>query len=87
MGDSRHEKRIRVYSNCDEVELFNDVQSESLGRLGKGPIGTHFEWNNVNIKYNVLHVVGYVDGKPVAEDCIVLDHLPRSLISIGFIRI
>jgi hypothetical protein len=69
---------IRVYSNCDEVELFNDVQSESLGRLGKGPIGTHFEWNNVNIKYNVLHVVGYVDGKPVAEDCIVLDHLPRS---------
>jgi hypothetical protein len=69
---------IRVFSNCDEVELFNDVRSESLGRLKKGPIGTHFEWNNVTIKYNVLYAVGYVNGKPMAEDYIVLDHLPKS---------
>lgn len=69
---------IRVFSNCDEVELFNDIQSESLGRLKKGAIGTHFEWNNVNIKYNVLYAVGYVDGKRMTEDYIVLDHLPKS---------
>lgn len=69
---------IRVFSNCDEVELFNDVKSESLGKLKKGGIGTHFIWNNANIKYNVLCAVGYVDGKPVAEDCIVLDNLPKA---------
>ena len=69
---------IRIFSNCDEVELFNDVKSESLGRKKRGPKGTHFIWNKVDIKYNVLYAVGYVDGKPVAEDCIVMDHLPES---------
>jgi len=69
---------IRVFSNCEEVELFNDVKSVSLGRKKRGAKGTHFIWNKVDIKYNVLYAVGYVDGKPVAEDCIVLDHLPES---------
>ena len=69
---------IRVFSNCDEVELFNDVKSESLGRRKKDGMGTHFIWNGVNIKYNVLYAVGYVDGKPVAEDYIVLDNLEKS---------
>lgn len=69
---------INVYSNCDEVELFNDVSSESLGRKKRGPIGTHFKWDNVNIRYNVLYAVGYVDGKTVAEDYIVLDNLAQS---------
>lgn len=69
---------IRVFSNCEEVELFNDVKSVSLGRRKRGPKGTHFVWNRVNIKYNVLYAVGYVDGKPVTEDYIVLDHLPES---------
>lgn len=69
---------INVYSNCDEVELFNDVSSESLGRKKRGPIGTHFKWDNVNIRYNVLYAVGYVDGKTVAEDYIVLDKLAQS---------
>jgi len=69
---------IRIFSNCEEVELFNDVKSESLGRQKKGSKGTHFEWNNANIMYNVLYAVGYVGGKAVAEDCIVLDNLPQS---------
>ena len=69
---------IYVYSNCDEVELFNDVNGSSLGRKKKNGIGTHFQWDNVNIRYNVLYAVGYVNGKAVARDTIVLNHLAQS---------
>lgn len=69
---------IIVYSNCDEVELFNDVNSISLGRKKRGGIGTHFQWDGVNINYNVLYAVGYVDGKAVAKDIIKLNHLPEA---------
>ncbi|PTQ95760.1 glycosyl hydrolase family 2 [Mucilaginibacter yixingensis] len=69
---------INIYSNCDEVELFNDVRSASLGRKKRGGIGTHFMWNKVDIKYNVLYAVGYVNGKEVAHDEIVLNHLPQA---------
>lgn len=67
---------INVYSNCDEVELFNDVDGEPVGKRTRNGIGTHFQWNKVDIKYNVLYAVGYVNGKPVANDYIVLNHLP-----------
>tara|TARA_R110002050_G_scaffold53118_2_gene120858 strand:- start:105751 stop:109290 length:3540 start_codon:yes stop_codon:yes gene_type:complete len=70
---------IDVYSNCDEVELFNDVDNASLGKLkNPGVIGEHFQWNNVDIKYNVLYAIGYVKGKPVAKDYIVLNNLPKA---------
>ncbi|MEO6230532.1 MAG: malectin domain-containing carbohydrate-binding protein [Ferruginibacter sp.] len=69
---------INVYSNCDEVELFNDINGSSLGRKKKQGIGTHFQWNKVNIQYNVLYAVGYVNGKAMARDTIVLFHLPQS---------
>lgn len=69
---------IDVYSNCDEVELFNDVNNESLGKLKNPGIGQHFQWNNVRINYNVLYAVGYVDGKAVAKDYIVLNNLPKA---------
>lgn len=69
---------ITIYSNCDEVELFNDVNSTSLGKRKRGGIGTHFQWDGVNIKYNVLYAVGYVNGKAVAKDYIVLNHLPKA---------
>ncbi|MFD2287701.1 malectin domain-containing carbohydrate-binding protein [Pedobacter petrophilus] len=69
---------IVVYSNCDEVELFNDIDGESLGKQKRGVTGTHFQWNNPNIKYNVLYAVGYVNGKAVAKDQIVLNNLPES---------
>jgi hypothetical protein len=69
---------IVVYSNCDEVELFNDVRSQSLGRKKRGGVGTHFTWDDVNIQYNVLYAVGYVNGKEVARDYIVLHHLPQA---------
>jgi beta-galactosidase len=69
---------IYVYSNCDEVELFNDINGSSLGKRKKNGIGTHFQWDNVNIQYNVLYAVGYVKGKAVVRDTIVLHHLPQS---------
>ncbi|MBP6432130.1 MAG: DUF4982 domain-containing protein, partial [Ferruginibacter sp.] len=69
---------IIVYSNCDEVELYNDLNGSSLGRKKKNGIGTHFEWDSADIKYNVLSAVGYVDGKVAATDIIVLNHLPQS---------
>lgn len=69
---------IAVYSNCDEVELFNDVNAASLGRKNYSGIGTHFQWDGVDVRYNVLYAVGYVDGKAVAHDYIVLHHLPQA---------
>ncbi|MFV0541520.1 MAG: malectin domain-containing carbohydrate-binding protein [Aestuariibaculum sp.] len=69
---------IDIYSNCDEVELFNDVDNVSLGRLKHPGFGRHFQWNDVDIKYNILYAIGYVDGKPVAKDCIVLSNLPEA---------
>ncbi|MCC3160379.1 DUF4982 domain-containing protein [Hymenobacter sp. 15J16-1T3B] len=67
-----------VYSNCDEVELFNDVDAVSLGRKPRGAFGTHFQWDGVDVRYNVLQAVGYVAGKPVTRDVIVLHHLPQA---------
>ena len=69
---------IFVYSNCDEVELFNDVRSHSLGRKKRGGIGTHFQWDGVDVSYNVLYAVGYVNGKEVARDVVLLHHLPQA---------
>lgn len=67
---------IIVYSNCDEVELFNDMEAASLGKRKRNGTGTHFQWDGANIRYNVLYAVGYVNGKAVARDTIVLHHLP-----------
>lgn len=69
---------IYVYSNCDEVELFNDINNLSLGKRKRNGIGTHFQWDKVNIQYNLLYAVGYVNGKAVARDTIALNHLPES---------
>ena len=69
---------IYVYSNCDEVELFNDIDNASLGKQKRNGVGTHFQWDKVNIQYNVLYAVGYVNGKAAARDIIVLNHLPSS---------
>lgn len=69
---------IVVYANCDEVELFNDVNGASLGKQKRKGIGSHFQWNNVDIRYNVLYAVGYVNGKAVAKDVVVLNSLPAA---------
>ena len=69
---------IYVYSNCDEVELFNDIDNASLGKKKRNGIGTHFQWNKTEIKYNVLYAIGYVNGKAAVRDTIILNHLPSS---------
>ncbi|OMQ10360.1 malectin domain-containing carbohydrate-binding protein [[Flexibacter] sp. ATCC 35103] len=69
---------IDVYSNCDEVELFNDVNKISLGKLKNPGLGEHFQWNNVHIQYNVLYAVGYVNGVVVAKDYIVMNTLEKA---------
>lgn len=69
---------ITVYSNCDEVELFNDVDAASLGKRKRGKTGTHFTWDKANIQYNVLYAIGYVDGRAMVRDTVVLNHLPKS---------
>ena len=69
---------VVVYSNCDEVELFNDVNGKSLGRQQSKGRGRHFQWNKIDIQYNVLYAIGYVNGKAVAKDVIVLQNLPES---------
>lgn len=67
---------IVVYSNCDDVELFNDFKTASLGRRTRNGRGTHFQWDGVEVRYNVLYAEGRVAGKVVATDVIVLNHLP-----------
>lgn len=69
---------IIVYSNCEEVELFNDINHQSLGRRKRQGIGTHFQWDGVNIQYNVLYAVGYINGKAVARDQLILHYLPKA---------
>jgi len=69
---------IVVYSNCDEVELFNDVNALSLGKRKRKGIGTHFQWDSINIQFNVLYAIGHVNGREVAKDYIVLNHLPAA---------
>ncbi|WP_207535224.1 malectin domain-containing carbohydrate-binding protein [Desertivirga arenae] len=69
---------IVIYSNCDEVELFNDIDKSSLGKRKRSGVGTHFQWDGVEINYNVLQAKGYVNGKEVASDLVVLHHLPAS---------
>ena len=69
---------IEVYSNCEQVELFNDIDNRSLSKRTKAGVGVHFQWDNVDIRYNVLYAVGYQNGKAVARDTIVLNNLPES---------
>ncbi len=67
---------IVVYSNCDEVELFNDIGGHSLGVRQRGAMGTHFQWDDVEVRFNVLYAEGRVGGKVVARDAIILRNLP-----------
>jgi beta-galactosidase len=67
-----------VYSNCDSVELFNDWNRVSLGMRRQPGKGKHFQWDDTEIRYNLLLAVGYKDGMPTVRDYIVLNNLPEA---------
>ncbi len=67
-----------VYSNCDEVVLYNDIEKIEIGRERHQGIGKHFTFKNIDIKYNVLLAVGYVNGKAVAKDVVRLYNFPTA---------
>lgn len=69
---------VRVFSNCEEVELFSGVREKSLGRLKNPGRGKHFVFNQIDVQNNVLYAVAYQHGKEVAHDVIVLHHLPEA---------
>lgn len=72
----RRRANIEAYSNCDSVLLYNDMADTGfLGRKKNNGVGTHFIWENRDIRYNVLRAVGYYEGKPVCEDILVLQGL------------
>ncbi len=78
---SARKATIEVYSNCDSVALYNDAAPSAFAYLGtrvNRGIGTHFEWKDAYVQYNVLRAVAYRGGKAVAEDVIVLDNLKRA---------
>lgn len=79
--EGRRRATVEAYSNCDSVLLYNDVadaKESFLGRKKNNGIGTHFMWENRDIRYNVLCAVGYYNGKPVAEDVLVLKGLEQA---------
>ncbi len=67
---------LEVYSNCDEVELFNGAGTRSLGVRQQGGAGVPFRWDDVEITTNVLYAEGRLAGKTVARDAIYLKNLP-----------
>ncbi|WP_324757231.1 malectin domain-containing carbohydrate-binding protein [Sphingobacterium thalpophilum] len=69
---------IRIFSNCEEVELFNDLGTLSLGRKPHPGFGRHIEFDAVDIRYNVLYAEGRIAGKIVSRDTIILENLPAS---------
>ncbi|MDR0711143.1 MAG: beta galactosidase jelly roll domain-containing protein [Prevotellaceae bacterium] len=74
---------IVVYSNCDEVALWNDTALVGVQKHS-GEKGTHFTFSGAAITSNLLHAYGTVNGdkKPAASDAVLLHHLPKAS-SIG----
>jgi beta-galactosidase len=72
-------KDIWAYSNCDSVALYNDYGKTLLGTSIKnaGPRGdTRFQWDSINVQYNVLYAEGWYKNQIVARDTLILKNLP-----------
>ncbi|MBD3421747.1 MAG: DUF4982 domain-containing protein, partial [Chitinivibrionales bacterium] len=72
-------KPVWAYSNCDSVELFNDLGTISFGKRARtgGERGdTRFQWDSADVRYKVLYAEGSIDGQVVARDMIILENLP-----------
>ena len=69
-------RKIRVFSNCEEVELFNGVGVRSLGTRRNPGRGQHFIWEGIEPATNTLYAVGRNLGQFAACDLMVFEHLP-----------
>lgn len=72
-------KDIWVYSNCDSVQLYNAYDGLPLGMRTKdaGPNSdTRFQWDDADVKYNILYAEGWYNNQIIARDTIILENLP-----------
>jgi beta-galactosidase len=67
---------IVVYSNCDEVELYDNDYMHLLAKQKRDSSRKCFVFDSVNILSNILHAVGYIDGRPFSEDSIRFFNFP-----------
>jgi beta-galactosidase len=75
---------VRVFSNCDEVELFVDGQSVGRQKPDISPLTTNlnhppFTFNAICTKPGTVKAVGYWDGKAVNEQTISTPSAPVRL--------
>ena len=73
--DSEKEKSIKVYSNCDEVELF--LNEESLGKK-QMEVNGHLEWK-VNYSPGVLKAVGSDEGEVIITRKVETTGIPNKI--------
>lgn len=76
----RYKHDIHLYSNCDSVRVYNDAwKKHYLGTAVNPRVkGEHLVLPQVRVIYNTLLAVAYQDGKPVAEDIVLYQHLPQA---------
>ncbi|MBN1950181.1 MAG: DUF4982 domain-containing protein [Bacteroidales bacterium] len=73
--NERSSENIRIFSNCEEVELFRDNASLGKRKPDKNSISTRlnhppFTFSSIAFKKGSLSAVGYIDGKAVARHSI-----------------
>src|SRR5882762_10072086 len=70
-GDEKEEKMVKVYSNCDEAELFVNGKSAGIkNRNSQNFPAAGLHWNVVFDKeYNTINVVAH-KGKTIVSDTV-----------------
>jgi beta-galactosidase len=74
-GQEGRDKKVAVYSNCEQVELF--LNNKKLG-LKDMPVNGHLEWI-VPYRLGTLMAKGYTKGKPVLNQKIETTSEPGSI--------
>jgi len=69
---------IVVYSNCDEVALYDNDYKHLLAKQKRDHNRKYFVFDSVNVQSNFLNAVGYVNGKIVAKDKVQQYNLPNA---------